>query len=250
MKDFLAYNNYFFLFAHPDDEVYVISLIHRLVENKKKVVLIYATSGDGGGKAKEREKEASISLGGAGVGKNNIYFLRIPEKKLLGNLRKTVNLSLEIIKKEKCDCIFGQDYEGGHEGHDAVSFCASELSRLAKIKNYFVFPIYHGKPWERKGARFKPQRKEWLTLKISKKEQEIKRKAISAHKGQQEHFASLQKSSGDYYKLLFSREVYFKIKNRVAFSRKPMAEVGYEYHRNGFKFRDFKKALGRYGKFL
>ena len=246
MNQLMKFNKYFFLFAHPDDEVYCSALINRLVKSDKKITIAYATSGDAGGRPGERQKEVLGASKIIGLKKNNINFLQIKERELLKNLKRVVKSSLNIIKNQDVDCIIGQDYEGGHEGHDAVSFCASEVAKLANIINYFVFPVYHGKPQERKGARFKPQRKKYLTLKLTKAEKTLKRKILDAHTSQKEHFDGLQKSSDNYYDLLFSREVYFEITEKIKFLQKPTPEVGYEFHRNGFKYDDFKKSIKKY----
>ncbi len=239
----MQFKKYFFLFAHPDDEVYCCVLINRLINSSKKVVLVYATSGDAGGNPTAREKEVLASAEKMGVKEKNVHFLQIPEKRLLNRLHQVVNSSSEIVRKFKPDCVLGQDYEGGHEGHDAVSFCAAEVVRLARIKHYFVFPVYHGKPKERKGARFKAQRKKYLTLKLIQEEQGFKKDILEIYNCQKNHFDGLQASSSDYYRLLFSREVYFRIDKRINFQEKPMIEIGYEYHRNGFNYGDFQKAI-------
>jgi hypothetical protein len=45
--------------------------------------------------------------------------------------------------------------------------------------------------------------------------------------------------SKNYYKLLLSREVYHQVNKSINYQKKPMPEIGYEYHRNGFKFSHF-----------
>jgi len=240
------FNKYFFLFAHPDDEMYCSVLINRLISDDKKVVLAYATSGEEGGDAKKREREVLDAIGKIGIQRNDVRFLRVPEKELLNRLIQVVDLSLKIAKNLGADCVIGQDYEGGHEGHDAASFCAAEVVKLAKVDHYFVFPIYHGKPDERKGARFKRQRKDYFSLTFGKNEKRVKKGVLDSHQSQKKHFEELQKSSNDYFDLLFSREVYFRIETQINFKEKPISEIGYEYHRNGFKYVDFKKAIKAY----
>lgn len=245
-EDLLKSSKYFFLFAHPDDEVYCCILMNRLIKQEKEVHAIYATSGDTKGLGEIRENEVLKSMNFIGVKNQNIHFLKIPERELLENLKEIVGSILQLVKKFKPDCIIGQDYEGGHEAHDAVSFCTSEIVQLSNTPNYFVFPVYHGKPQERKGARFKPTRKNFITLKFTEQDKELKEKVLNAHKSQGAHFSSLKKSSHDYLDLLFSREVFCHIKEPINYNEKPLPEVGYEFHPNGFKFSDFLKAIADY----
>ncbi|HBP01484.1 MAG: hypothetical protein UY41_C0003G0001 [Candidatus Moranbacteria bacterium GW2011_GWE1_49_15] len=250
MNELLKHQKYLFLLAHPDDDVYCCVLARKLVDLGKEVYFVYATSGDLGGNPQEREKEVTIAVKNIGIVKEQVHFLRISEASLLDRLYDVVNLTLEIARKNNIDCIVGQDYEGGHEGHDAVSFCASEAMRLSGMKNHFVFPVYYGKPGERKCAMFKPQRKDFITLEFSEKDRNLKKDILGVYASQRESFEKIRQSDDGYYPRLFSREVYFKINDPIDFNEKPTNEVGYEHHRNGFKFDDFKNAVEKYRKLI
>lgn len=242
MPKISEFQTYFFIFAHPDDEVYSCILMNRLIKQGKAVHAIYITSGDAGGQADMREKELASSMQLIGLNPNNLHLLRTPELSLLHSLTTVVKELQKLAEQYHPDCVIGQDYEGGHEGHDAASFCASELVKKANIPNHFVFPIYHGKPDERKGARFKPTRTNIITCELNEDEKDLKANVMKAHAGQQGHFERLKKEK-DYSNLLFSREVFVQITEPIDYTQKPMEEVGYEYHNNGFKFTDFARAV-------
>lgn len=244
-SELLSGNNYLLVVAHPDDELYSCALLKRLVEAGKNLHVIFITSGDAGTSPEIREKEALESMKLIGVNPNKVHFLRIQELQFPKKIKDVVQEALQIAKLNKIDFVIGQDYEGGHEGHDLASYCASEIRNQADIKSHAVYPVYHGKPAERKGARFKPTRTEYITMKLSDDEKKLKEQVLSVHAGQKSHFDGLQKSSSDYLDLLLSREVYFIPDSPIDYTEKPSDEVGYEFHRNGFKFRDFQAAINQ-----
>jgi LmbE family N-acetylglucosaminyl deacetylase len=240
--------SYLFLFAHPDDDVYCCILMKRLIEEKKRVQALYLTSGDEGGRRREREEEVLCALEWTGMDKKNVRFLRIPELELPGNLNRAISSVLHTIKTWDMDCIVGHDYEGGHEAHDLASFCASEAGRLGRVEAHFVFPVYHGPPPKRMGARFKAGRVAHVTIQFEKGEKERKERVLACYGSQREHFEGLGRSCGDYFDLLFSRELYYRICEPIDYSVRPTNVIGYEFHRNGFTFDLFQRSLDVYKK--
>lgn len=246
-KGIFEHSKYLFLFTHPDEETYTSALIGGLIKKGKQICIIYATSGDYYGLGDIREGELTKSLELIGVPLENVHLLSIPEKELLDSIYAVVSRSIEIAKEFQPDCVIGQDYEGGHNGHDAVSFCAQEVARKLEIKNNFVFPVYHGIPANRKGARFKPGRKNIITIPLIIKESDLKRQIVEIHASQADYFNGLQKASPDYFELLFSREVYFKVEEPIDFTKRPMEEIGYEFS-GKFTFGDFRESIEKYHK--
>ena len=237
------YQRYCFLFAHPDDEIYSCALIRRLVRDRKSVLALYVTSGDGAGFPEKREQESIDSLALCQLSSAHIRFLRIPEHQVLSHLGHIISLATQVCKDFRPDCLVSHDYEGGHEAHDGLSFCASKVVESCGIPHFYTFPLYHGRPQERKGARFKPSRTEILSFPLDDEEARLKREVIATHASQHRHFEGLQRSSSDYLELLCTREVFFEVKEAIDYSVPPMQEVGYEFHRNGFRFADFLAAI-------
>lgn len=237
------YNRYCFLFAHPDDELYACALIQQLLHAGKQVLAIFATSGDGAGFPERREQEALDSLTHCGLAASQIRFLRVPEHQVLSHLSRIISLTIAELQGFQADCLISHDYEGGHEAHDGLCFCASRVVEECQISHFYTFPLYHGKPRERKGARFKPSRTDFLTYPLTTEEAQLKRTVMATHASQHRHFEGLQRSSPDYLKLLGEREVFFEVKTPIDFGVPPMEEVGYEFHRNGFRFQDFQEAI-------
>lgn len=240
--------SYFFLFAHPDDELYSSVLLHRLINKGKEIHIVYATNWDSWWNSDIRKQELKNSMNSIWIQKSNIHLLNISEKDILDSIREIVDQTSKLIKKYNWDCMIWHDYEWGHEWHDIVSFCTSTIVKKNDIAKFFVFPVYHWKPWERKGARFKPERKNYITLIFTQEEKKIKEGILNAHNSQKGHFDWLQKSSNEYMDFLLWRELFFAVKEDINYKQKPTDIVWYEYHRNGFKFDDFMNALNLYYK--
>jgi LmbE family N-acetylglucosaminyl deacetylase len=240
------FSSYGFLFAHPDDDVYCCVLMKRLADAETPVEVLFATSGDAGGRWNKREKETLCSMDRIGIGREHVHFLRVPELELAKDLGIVVDSALRIMGGSRPACIVGHDYEGGHEGHDLVSFCCSEAARLAGVGAHIIFPVYHGPPGKRRGARFKPGRLHPAVLPFSREDRRLKEAVLACYGSQREHFEELGVSSSDYFDLLFSRELYIRVSTPLDYREKPMDEIGYESHRNRFTFEAFQTALDDY----
>lgn len=236
------YSDYLFIFAHPDDEVPCCGFMHQLVRSGKRVVVVYATSGDAGVHTSVREQEASESLSAIGIPKQHAFLLRIPESKLLQRLPEALDRLTHIRDQVQPRCIISLDYEGGHEGHDAVSFLASQAARDARLPLY-VYPAYYGPRGRRVANKFLPGRKTTEVIKLNDSDVDIKIKVFEAHRGQIGTFLHHQRQNPDYFRLAFEREIFRQISKPIDYRKKPASEVGYEFHRNGFTFSDFLKAV-------
>jgi LmbE family N-acetylglucosaminyl deacetylase len=234
------------MLAHPDDDLYCCILMKRLLKAGKAVEVLFTTSGDAGGSNEKRERETLCSMNVVGISREHVHFLRIPELEFAQKLKKAVDSALKIAEASKPDCIVGHDYEGGHEAHDLASFCSSEVARLSGSEAHIVFPVYHGPPGKRRGARFKPQRINPTILPLSEKDRALKEAVLACYDSQREHFEELGHSCADYYDLLFSRELFLRICTPIDYGFKPMSTVGYERHRNRFTFKAFLRALEAY----
>ncbi len=147
MNNFPNYKSYLFVFAHPDDEIYSCAFIHELVQNDKEVHVLYVTSGDyqGAEQGPVREDEALKSMSTLGVSVEKVYFLRIPERQLMSRVSDLLGLLADKSDNILPDCIVTHDFEGGHNGHDAVSFAVAKTAARQNSALY-VFPAYHDWP--------------------------------------------------------------------------------------------------------
>lgn len=236
------YQNYLFILAHPDDELYCCCLMHQLVEAGKKVSVAYVTSGDAGINAEIREAEISDSMDIIGVSPENTNLLRFSESTVLNSFKDIFGKLEALGNKIKPDCIVTMDYEGAHEGHDSVSFLSYKLAKSFDAMLY-VFPVYHAKDGQRDAAEFLPGHKASDVITLKSIDSEVKLKVFEAHKGQIGHFLRLQINKPEYFQLMFSRELFMEVDGQLDFDERPVIEISYESHRNGFKYEDFRKAV-------
>lgn len=242
MNNFLHHKSYLFVLAHPDDEIYSCAYIQELVQTNKKVQVVYVTSGDyqSAEQGPVREAEALQSMSILSVPEEQVHFLRIPERQLMSK----VGDLLEILAK-KCDgilpdCIVTHDFEGGHNGHDAVSFVAAQTATQYSSALY-VFPAYHDWPEKRLYNQFISQRHPTDILVLTEKMKSLKNQIIGIHKSQAKFFQIIKDSSS--VEAFMSREVLREIKEPIDYMQPPMTPLGYEYPGSSIRFEDFKTAI-------
>ncbi|HSX30858.1 MAG TPA: PIG-L family deacetylase [Candidatus Saccharimonadales bacterium] len=244
MKSFnpFDFSRYLIVIAHPDDEVNCAILLSRLADQGKQAKVVLLTNGDAGMNAAGRADEMAVSLRHIGLGSDALLSLNIPEKELLSSAETANEQVLQAALEYKPDCVLSLDYEGGHEGHDMASFIAHNAA-LQSGTVHIVFPDYHFRDMHRHGLEFLPGRQPGYTLELSDEDKDLKIKLLEAHRGQLGFYLRLQKAQDDYFVLLFKREVYRMFPHDYDFLVRPDYQIGYEYHRNGFKFDDFAKAI-------
>lgn len=236
------HSKYLFIFAHPDDEVYSCGLMHRLIEAGSLVSVAYVTSGDSGGNPSQRESELQNSMDAIGINPANIHLLRFTEIDVIEKLDIITETVKEVVDHVAPNCVVGMDYEGGHEVHDSASFVTSRALLGSDVSQY-VFPAYHTINGQRQAGLFLPGREATDVVKLKREEVDVKIRVLGAHCSQIRHFLHLQRQSHEYFQRLFNREVYREVVKPINYTVRPSDEVGYESHRNGFKFEDFKHAV-------
>lgn len=236
------YASYLFVFAHPDDELYCLTLISRVASSGKKVLVYYLTSGDEGAEPEVRENESLGVLASAGIGNVDVVFARIPEKRLLSAEFVADLFSGNLLRN--FEAVVSSAYQGGHEGHDMASFLAYMIANNLNAK-YFQYPIYYGKPEKRTGAIFEHVLRSDYNLKLNSMEGSKKQEAMDQYASQVNHFNKLKVADGRYEQKLLSIETYRQV-TKIDYLKRPSDTMGYEYHRNGYKFEDFIKVVHRY----
>ncbi len=242
MDDFYHFSRYLFVFAHPDDEVYTCAFIAKLIEDGKEVHTLYVTSGDYQGEefGPRREEEVHQSASITGVPASNVHFLRIPERQLMNSIPTVLTQLTRVGREMHPDCVVSHDFEGGHNGHDAVSFCASNVAHQLSVPLY-VFPAYHGWPAGRVWNQFIPGREETARLELSPLQQNLQNRVVAAHSTQREFFNAIRESKSN--EEFSRREVLREIHEPVDYSQPPENPVGYEYPGSKLSFESFRKAV-------
>lgn len=240
--DFNSFSRHLFVFAHPDDEIYTCAFIEKLATKAEEPHLLYVTSGDYQGTeyGPAREEEARKSARLMGVPPSRVHFLRIPERQLMSSLPAVVTGISQLITDIQPDCIVSHDFEGGHNGHDAVSFCTSQAAILASLPLY-VFPAYRGWPEKRVWNQFLPGVKATETLDLTTEQQKLQDEIIAIHSSQADFFNTIRRSSSN--DLLSMREVVRYVGQPIDYSVPPESQLGYEYPGSKLRFDDFKSSV-------
>jgi len=236
------YERYMLIIAHPDDEINCSVLLKNLLNQSKKLKILLITDGDAGMNASERGKEMIKSISAIGLKEEDLIQLNVSEKELLDKAPEVLSRALSVASEYKADCILGLDYEGGHEGHDMSCFIANRISQSLGVA-HIVYPDYHFRDMHRHGQEFLPERHIDYTIGLNDNDKDLKITVVDAHRGQIGFHLRIQKYQDNYFSLLLDREIYRVFPSDYNFLDRPSYQIGYEYHRNGFKFSDFVEAI-------
>ncbi len=241
----MNHKRYLFLMGYPGDDVFSCVLLRRLLLAGKEVIVVFSTSGDAVSKTGVREQEGHRALSVVHLSLSKIFFLQVPQRDVFNHFSTIINKTRQLCVRYQIDCIISPDFEGGHEVNDSAAFCASEIANLNMLAHY-SFPVFHMRSGKVVGARFKPLTPETETISILSQEKAVKEGFLAAHQTIKGHFEKLQESTGDFYPILYSRELYREF-GTVNFFKKPCDEIAYEKRaeRVGV-FEEFRKAVEVY----
>lgn len=135
---------YLFLFPHPDDDVFVAGMMHRLLRGGATMIGVWLTSGGAGGDAAVREREIDAAMDILGLPPDHRVLLRLPDMGLLGAMESGADLVSDLVARHRPHGVFVTGFEGGHVDHDAANFIAAEAVRRAGADTtLFEYPTYN-----------------------------------------------------------------------------------------------------------
>ncbi|HMK37239.1 MAG TPA: PIG-L family deacetylase [Desulfomonilaceae bacterium] len=136
---------YLFLFAHPDDDVFVAGTMKLLLDRGADIHCAWVTSGDYFGQQGQREEELAGAMRILGLGKESIHLLRYPDLGLVSRLDQAADAVAALMELVRPDIVFANAFEGGHPDHDSVNFLAYEgCARAGMSSSLYEFPVYNG----------------------------------------------------------------------------------------------------------
>jgi LmbE family N-acetylglucosaminyl deacetylase len=137
--------SYLFLFAHPDDDVFICGTMHMLLQEGAEVHAAWLTSGDYFGQGELRESELAQAVEILGLHDSRVHLLRQPDLGLVPGMGHAAESLTELLLAVKPDMLFVTAFEGGHPDHDSANFLAYECRARAGLKvGIFEFPLYNG----------------------------------------------------------------------------------------------------------
>jgi len=243
MQDIFSHKSYAFIFGHPDDEMYSTTLIKSLVDTRKRVVLVYISSGNryGDNIGLLREEEVTKVAAMLHIPEDGLYLLHITEREVKLNLDKILAKLKQILRDNKTDCVITHDHEGGHSVHDFTSFCAYKSARAAHADLWF-FPAYHKQPHERVVNEFIDGRDADLHLELNSEQAALKTKIIETHITQKKYFEKL--SQEDMERLL-KREIFRQVNGKLDYTIQPTTPVGFDFDGSPTRLSDFLSAINK-----
>lgn len=136
---------YLFVFAHPDDDVFISGLMKRLILSDIEIHGVWLTSGGYLGGQEHRETELRQAISVLGLPPERTALLRFPDLGLIDSMdRAAVQLSA-ILTDYRPQNVFVTAFEGGHPDHDATNFIVYEARFRAGLNcRLFEFPLYNG----------------------------------------------------------------------------------------------------------
>lgn len=136
-----------FLFAHNDDEFFVLPRLEREAAAGSSVLCVYTTDGAAYGESPVRRLSESQSvLRSRGVDAENLIplgaQLGVRDGTSFRHLEPLWNEILSLTRGRRISKIYVPAWEGGHADHDAAHLLAVALARLQSA-NVFEFSLYH-----------------------------------------------------------------------------------------------------------
>ena len=227
-----------YVFAHQDDEIFVLARMHRDVNAGREVYAVWITNGAFEGKPNKREEESRAVMAMAGVPEANLRFLRFPDHDSCRYLPEIYDEVRKLRKSWNVTKIVSPAYEGGNIDHDAAAFIAAMVVRSASVPvTHFEFPLYNHFDGRRRVNVFLPNsaaRVEYLPL--DGDAGRIVRAALKRYRSQ--HFILMLLEVTGHAKALFERGEPFRRTATYDFTERPGRELcGYEVsgrHRASF----------------
>lgn len=133
-----------YLFAHQDDEYFILTRMARDVSRGRDVHAVWITDGAKRGSAERRNAETLAVMKRLGVPQGNIHFLAFPDQGAVGHLAQ-IHQSVSALAAQHRFCeITTPAYEGGNIDHDVVALVGALVAAEAPEEiGHFEFPLYH-----------------------------------------------------------------------------------------------------------
>lgn len=139
-----------FLFAHPDDDIFVRPLLREQVRQQRRVVVVYLTHGGACGRfsVSRRRNEAMRAMRSAGIADQDVHFVGIDrgiaDGELFGHMEDCFQqVCVTASRVERIESVVSHAWEGGHPDHDAAHLVARAVASLhGCLDQSRAFPAY------------------------------------------------------------------------------------------------------------
>ena len=143
--DSVARKRHLFLFAHPDDDVFIAGTMRLMLDRGDDVFAAWATSGGLLGGQYKREQELAHAMEILDFPESRINLLKFPDLGLISNMKPAADRIAGLLQEIAPDAVFVTAFEGGHPDHDSLNFIAYQARRASGLApGLFEFPLYNG----------------------------------------------------------------------------------------------------------
>lgn len=244
---------FLFVFAHPDDDVFISGLMRRLISLGIETLGVWLTSGGYLGGQERRENELREAMSVLGLPADHCKMLRFPDLGLIDSMDTASSRLAEIFRDYQPQNIFVTAFEGGHPDHDAANFIVYEARFRSQLAcQLFEFPLYNGSgplwTWRWRVNAFPPGGPPTVFQPLTSQEVDCKRKMMKIYSSQWMYMvpAKMAKSRD----VLMNQGEPYRLcpENRVHTFAPHAGKLNYERWFNFFmkiRFRDFTEAVKR-----
>jgi LmbE family N-acetylglucosaminyl deacetylase len=126
--------------THPDDEISICILIHRLVQNGNYVSVSWTHS------CELREKESRSVMEFLGVSENHLDFIEGTDGRICDEIKRHLPIFKDLAKMRNPDVVVCGAFEQGHLDHDATNYLVHQSFNCQILETpfyhaYDVFPL-------------------------------------------------------------------------------------------------------------
>ncbi|MFT3828398.1 MAG: PIG-L family deacetylase [Opitutaceae bacterium] len=230
-----------YVFAHQDDELFVLGQMRRDVLAGNEVHTLWTTDGARIGKPAARERESRAVMALIGVPAANLHFLQFPDHASFRHVSALAELVAAVVRSHPFAEVISPAYEGGNIDHDVAALMGAYAARLAgPAAVHREFPLYNRFQRRAHYGEFLPNADSPVVFApLDPASQELVLQAMKLYRSQRVLLTVL--SIVGRKKVMLARGEPFRVAPRYDYRRPPVPETcGYEVsglHRA--KFQDW-----------
>ena len=133
-----------YLFAHQDDEYFILARMAREVAAGRAVHAAWITDGARRGSSARRNAESIAVMARLGIPPARLHFLAFPDQDAVSHLAQIHAQVRALDAQHRFVAITTPAYEGGNIDHDVAALIGALLVAEAQERlEHFEFPLYH-----------------------------------------------------------------------------------------------------------
>lgn len=238
-----------YVFAHQDDEVFVLGQMRRDVLEGREVHALWTSDGARDGKPAARERESRAVMALIGLAPENLHFLHFPDHATHRHLDELAARVGAVARARPFAEVVSPAYEGGNIDHDVAALLGAYAARQTAVACvHREFPLYNRYNRHAHYGEFLPNSDSPITYEqLDPERQQLINRALKLYRSQRILLSIL--SIAGRRKVLLARGEPFRIAPDYDYLKRPVSErCGYEV--SGLHRAKFVDWLGAVAPFL